>query len=381
MSTNASTPPLADRKMSEDDWNELLGSLQRGACVLILGPGAIVGPDGTVLHDTLCQLLAKELGQEVPDSSEKLFHLATQITQKRGWRKLLSDLTRKAYHGQSVHPAYGKLAQIPFHLLMSVSPDQLIPQAFEAQGIPHQFGYYNYKRNPELDGPPSKELPLIYNLFGVLEDEDSMVLTHESLFDFLFSILSTKRLPLELKDSLQQSLNLVFLGFDFGSWYLKILLRLFESHNKEVSYAHAWRSDLLRPDLRTLYQSELFKLDFVNTNITEFIEALHQRCESDGLLREVGEGGGAKTLFEQVSDLLKKGEVEGAIDFLDNLTTDLMTKSGNNDLFTEVVLLSRRHNGLISQQNKGTISTDNAKLELNQIVDALLGVAQSIDES
>jgi len=377
MAKPAEQPQLMDRSMSEDDWNELLGSIQREACIVILGPGAMVGPDESVLHDNLYELLAKELDVSIPDSSEKLLHLATQVTQKRGWRKLLSDLSKKAYHEPDLHPAYEKLARIPLHLMISVSPDKLLHQAFDKQGIPHQFAYYNYKKTPELASPPSQNLPLIYNLFGVVDDDDSMVLTHESLFDFLFSILSTKRLPMELKDSIQQSLNLVFLGFDFESWYLKILLRLFESHTKEVSYAHAWRGDLLAQDLRSFFQSELFKLDFVNTNVVQFIEELYQRCESNQLIREIGEGGGALTTYGQVAAMLKKGETEAAIDFLD---AHLM-ETGNNDLFTEVVLLSRRYNGLISSQNKGTITEENAKVELNQIVDALLSLAEETQEA
>lgn len=363
-----------NRSMSEEDWNEILASIEREACILILGPGAIIGKEEDNLHDKLCRLLEEYLELSVEENPEKLFFLGNQITQKRGWRKTLSDLTQKAYSQETPHEVYAKLSCIPLPLIMSTSPDMVLHMAFDQQGIPHQFSHYNYKKNPELETAPTNENPLIYNLFGRLDDEDSLVLTHDSLFDFIFSILSTKPLPLPLKEKIVDAYNLVFLGFDFESWYMKILLRLFKSHKKEISYAHAWRAESLKIDTREFYASN-FKLDFVDANVIDFVNELHSRCEKDGILREPAEDGGALTPYQQVSNMLKKSEVEEAIDFLDNYSQEIE----DNDLFTEVVLLSRRYNGLISKQNKGTIAKDESDLEMNKIVDALLGIAEDLD--
>ncbi|MEM7371141.1 MAG: SIR2 family protein [Bacteroidota bacterium] len=363
-----------NRSMSEEDWNEILASLEREACILVLGPGAIIGKEGENLHDKLCSLLEEYLEVNVEENPEKLFSLGNQITQKRGWRKTLSDLTRTAYSQDNPHEVYSKLSCIPLPLIISTSPDMLIHTAFDQQGIGHQFAHYNYKKNPELETAPTKEMPLIYNLFGRLDDEDSLVLTHDSLFDFIFSILSSKPLPLPLKEKIVDAYNLIFLGFDFESWYMKILLRLFKSHKKEISYAHAWRVDNLKLDTREFFASN-FKLDFVDANVIDFVNELHERCQKDGILREPEADAGQLTPFQQVSNLLKKSEVEEAIDFLDNYSQEIE----DNDLFTEVVLLSRRYNGLISNQNKGTIAKDDFDLELNKIVNALLGIAENLE--
>lgn len=365
-----------NRSMSEEDWNEILASLEREACILVLGPGAIIGKDGENLHDKLCSLFAANLEMDYKASPESLFLLGNHITQKRGWRKLLSDMTQEAYTQEEPHEVYGKLACIPLPLIISTSPDMIIHTAFEQHGFSHQFSHYNYKQNPELNGAPTKDYPLIYNLFGKLDDEDSLVLTHDSLFDFIFSILSTKRLPLPLKEKIIEAYNLVFLGFDFESWYLKILLRLFESHKKEISYAHPWRGDFLQLDTRAFFASN-FKLDFVDTNVVNFVDELHERCKKEGILREPVDGAGEQSPFQLVSSMLKKGEVEEAIDFLDNYSQEIE----DNDLFTEVVLLSRRYNGVISKQNKGTISEADSQLEMNQITEALLAIADNLDES
>ena len=53
---------------------------------------------------------------------------------------------------------------------------------------------------------------------------------------------------------------------------------------------------------------------------------------------------------------------------------------GDNDIFTQVVLMSRRYNGLVSNQTKGIISREDAELELNQIVNGLIGIAETISE-
>ncbi|MDP5171849.1 MAG: SIR2 family protein [Bacteroidia bacterium] len=365
------------RTMTEDDWNEIIASIEREECIIVLGPGAILDEKGNSLHDKLTTLLSKEVETEVPREQEKLFYLGDAITQKRGWRKLLSDHVKEAFQEEAPHPMFGQMARIPFHFYMSLSPDHLLKAAFESQALPCQFAYYNYKENPEFAGVPSSENPMILNLFGSMDDDDSMVLTHDNLFDFLFAILSTKRLPLQVKEKMISAYNFVLLGFDFESWYIKILLRLFESHRKEVSYAHPWNQARLTPDTRLFFQQK-FKVDFVEDDVSEFITQLYIRCEKENLLREGGSSAGAapQSLYDRVVAYIKQSKVDEAIDMLDKQAMD----KGDNDLFTQVVMMSRRYNGLVSSQTKGTVKHDDAEIELNQIVNGLLGIAESLKE-
>lgn len=370
---------LRSRTMSDDDWNEIIASIEREECILVLGPGAIQGPDNESLHEKLASLLSKEVQTPVPQEQEKLFYLSDALTQKRGWRKALTDNVREAFSPASLNPMYGKLAEIPFHFYVSLSPDHLLRTAFEQQGIAHQFAYYNYKENPEFAGVPAQNNPMILNLFGSMDDEDSMVMTHDSLFDFLFAILSTKRLPLPIKEKIMSAYNFVLLGFDFESWYLKILLRLFESHRKEISYANPWYPDRLTADTRLFFEQK-FKVDFVDEQVSEFITELHKRCQKENILRAAGAGAAGaapQSLYDKVVAYIKQSKLDEAIDMLDKNAMD----KGDNDLFTQVVLMSRRYNSLVSNQTKGIIKQEDANLELNQIVNGLMSIAESFQEA
>ncbi len=59
-----------------------------------------------------------------------------------------------------------KIAEIPFHLIISVSPDLRMHKAFEDNKIDYFFDFYNKEEAPQPIDKPTKNKPLIYNLFG-----------------------------------------------------------------------------------------------------------------------------------------------------------------------------------------------------------------------
>ena len=84
----------------------------------------------------------------------------------------------------------------------------------------------------------TEESPLIFQLYGSLEEPASLVLTENNLLDFLAALIA-KDPPLphnvlsELRD---RAKGLLFLGFGFKHWYLRILLHVLQGgHRKESS--------------------------------------------------------------------------------------------------------------------------------------------------
>lgn len=363
------------RTMTEDDWNEILASIEREECILVLGPGAIQNAKQEALSDLLAERLSQEIDTAVPAEQEKLFFLTDRLMERKGWRKLLGDHVEASFQPEEPHPMYAKMARIPFHFFVSLSPDHLLRDAFEKQGLPHQFAVYNYKENLDFAGVPEREYPVLLNLFGSIENADSMVMTYDSLFDFLFAILSTRRLPQPIKEKIISAYNFVLLGFDFESWYLKILLRLFESHRKEISYANPWRKDRLTPDTRLFFEQK-FKVDFVEEDVSQFIDALYDRCDKEGLLRQAAKGAGSVSFYDKVVAYIKQSKLDDAIDLLDKQAMEMQ----DNNLFTEVVMMSRRYNGLVSNQTKGIVDDKDANLELNRIVEGLFGIAERMKD-
>lgn len=360
--------------MQDGDWNEIIGSIEREECILVLGPGAIVDKNGKCLQDHLCDLIAEKLGEKVPESPDRLFQLADHLSNERGWRKLLSDMTAEAYQVDEYHPMYPQLAQIPFHLIISTSPDRMLSNTYSEFGLPYNLEYFNYKERQELQNEGSAAEPLIYNLFGETGDDDSLVLTFDSLFDFIFSILSPKGFPLKLKEKVLAASNFLYLGFDFESWPLKILMRLFESHKKEISYAYAWKENTLRPTTKTFFENN-FKIDFVNDEVPAFIDELYKRCQAEDLIKDPAESEAPVSDFKKVAELLKKGEIVESIDFLETHADE----NDDTDMLRSVISFSRRFNTLERDKQKGILDKDDADLEMNRIVDGLLGLAETLN--
>jgi hypothetical protein len=138
--------------------------------------------------------------------------------------------------GRIQQEIYEKLARIKFHLIISISPDHLLASAMEKLDIPHDFAFYNKTVNPGKLSQPSSNNPLIYNLFGSIEEQQSLLLTHEDLYDFLFAILGDHKLPDELQTALGKAANFLFIGFQFDKWYMQLLMRLLNLHDERFAF-------------------------------------------------------------------------------------------------------------------------------------------------
>jgi len=264
-----------------------------------------------------------------------------------------------------------KIAQIPFHLVFSITPDKLLEQACLENGIPHQFEFYNKKKNPEsLKRPPSRHEVLIYNVFGAVNDIESLILTHEDLFEYLFAILGEKRIPRELRDALQEAKIFVFLGFDFRKWYLSLLFRLL-NQNKEATPFTSEKIDFV-PERVKSFLINNFEMEFLEGNVGKIINDLHQECAKRNILREVKQARD-NPIVVQLTQYIRNGDTELA---LDELTDHLDGKE--EDLYNEAIALGGRYNQLKRRVQKATISPENERLEMAQITEAILALLREV---
>lgn len=357
--------------LSSTDWRDIVFRLKKGDSVLVLGPGAITDENGYTLYDNLCSALEEELNIKGSHSHYRLFKLSERLKKQRAGESILMETVEKVYKSPYICKTTEKLAQIPFPLIISTTGDHVLKRAFEEQAIPHNSAFYNFNSTPGEVDPPHVDKPLIYQLFGSIEEEDSLLLTHDNLYDFLFAILGSKQLPIEIRDELRNARNFIFLGFDFEEWYLQIIMRLFEIHNEKNSYAYAWHE--LNEETISFYSNK-FKLDFINGHIHAFVDELHKRCSSEGLLREKQQ---APSITDKIRNKLKRNEISEAIDTLD----EHLSEQDDDELLNQVFMLSGRYNRLLSKQRKGTITEDSANVEAQQIIAALFDLVAEMEES
>jgi hypothetical protein len=225
-------------RQNERELRGLVERINRGDCVLVLGPHVAVRPDDPE-RQPLDTLLARELiesigvtGAEGAASSANLHRAADLYYQTVQDRVELDVAVQDFYEreGSATTDFHRDLAKLPFRLCICASPDSLTLNAFAAtEGKTPQKGYYAFRpiNAPRLSRPTA-ERPIIYHLFGHHEEAKSLVLTEGDLIEFLVAIVrGAPAVPDQVRSMLADpAASFLFIGFGFHNWYLRVLLQV-----------------------------------------------------------------------------------------------------------------------------------------------------------
>lgn len=134
------------------------------------------------------------------------------------------------------------LAELKLPIYITTNPSNLLSDALTAAGREPRVEYCRWKSDlaqlPMIydDDPgyrPTVEKPLVFHLFGRLQESNSLVLTEDDYFDYLIGITKAnkedpvgkrKGMPGPVKTALVHS-SLLFLGFHLEDWNFRILFR------------------------------------------------------------------------------------------------------------------------------------------------------------
>lgn len=287
---------------------QLAQALKNGEAVLILGPDieTVTMPDGStcLLQVLLSQHLKAAIKQRVPDlqlmDSDNVSYIAQHFEDVHGKQAatLLGESVQAFYaqYRYAVLPIYQQIANAGFRYIINTNPNKLIVSAFEEQGYllaDNNFAYYHYQ-NPthnqqvlvENDNI-SEETPLIYNLFGsASNDTTSLVLTETQQLLFVETILQTDKdtippnIAIQFMSRRNSPINkrLVFLGFDFGDWRLRIILHVINRYQTQGALKSYAPQDLNSLDkLNRFFYQRNFNFDFIPSNAKDFLTELAQQ--------------------------------------------------------------------------------------------------------
>lgn len=340
---------------------EIAENIAEARCVLLLGPNVGTNSAGEPVQTALLTHLRRE-GVEIAEDVDGLYN-CDEATRRRLYTPI------KKYYRDNCKPndLHRQLARIPAHLIVSLTPDLMLRSAFSELGIDHEFGYYAKQGNPAPVGRPTKERPLLYNLFGSIEDDASLILTHVDLIQFVFSIIRDFKLPDELNLVISHASYFVFLGFDFQKWYLQLLLNLFRLNRERLSQA-AQPENLTSAEYRSFYCRN-YGLEFIDSGVGQYIDRLYKYCETAGQLRDVKEAA-PLSLRGGLLDLLKHGNIDGAIEQL----LDHLERAPDQGLLNEVINLSGHYNRLLQTKKKGQITQENMEVEYARITERLTSI-------
>jgi hypothetical protein len=294
--------------LKERHWNNLIGSLRHGECVLMLGadlpvriasadPSAAPREDSTIPDELLRHLSAElqEDGRSVCGSTLSAVAQCYEDTDSFGpssLRVTAERLIRSRQFSPSV--VHEKLAALPFSLIVTTAHDDLLTQAMRQAGkspLTQQYHMRGDKRdNPEFAIPGTPDSPVIYHLFGNTAQPLSMILSENDVIDFLIHVVSERPpLPNSLSSALKRiGQSFLFLGFGIRRWdlrvLLKVLLRALELNRTGPAIAAEPLGALLPADRdeTILFYQRGTRVEVEDDDIPSFLTKLATRLEGEG---------------------------------------------------------------------------------------------------
>jgi hypothetical protein len=267
--------------MSEINWPRLIRAIRNEGTVLFVGPNVERDENGKPVFQQFCRKMVEEYKGEVNYDEKDGFLFFMEPEAKNDVNYSLKEYFEKNNFGIEI---YSLIAAIPFHLIISLSPDDSIHQLFNENGVDHHFVSFE-STNSEVE-KPTKEKPLIYNIFGLASD-NRYILSQEDYYNHIMTIAGDKGLPLKLRMALNSASNYIFIGFDFDKWYVRLLLMILNFHiDKEGKTRHAIQSEKTESLYMQLSEKQ-FNITFIENNEFDFIKSFHAKMQEEGLLREL----------------------------------------------------------------------------------------------
>lgn len=287
--------PNMDHWQQDFEWKKTLDEIHKEQCVLIVGPDLIHYDNDRSLFQQFCEALKNhpDLSKDINWSAPYIFE-NEELLQigENGSLGLIQNFMEDFYKSRDEFEApFQKIAQLPFHLIISLLPDQRLAEVFHRENRKPQFGYYPLQQHWEKVTKPTQKNPLIYNMLGLVKDrKGDTITTFDNLFDFLKRILSGKALPPQLEVTLSHSVSFLFLGVHFDKWYIQLLLKVFMSYQKTAQGKRPVNYSLLRSDQlndATGFIARRLTISPISVEPLDFLDELHRRCAEAGMLKIV----------------------------------------------------------------------------------------------
>ena len=349
------------------DWDFILETIKNEKCILFIGPEIFKNDQGHSLEDQVADYIKVGTNSDIQSFYPKdgLFLFTSGTKKTKSYYKLKSFFNQDFQQASNI---YNKLAQIPFHFIISITPDNLCYNTFQKEGMKINQDFY-WKKQPSNTNlkTPNRKNPLIYNMFGSIEQQESMVLTHDDLFDYFESIFKENSMPEKLKLNIKNADNFIFLGLDFEKWYMQLLLRILYLHNDQYEFMRYAANQHIDEKIKT-FCFQQFKIEFIPSKINGFVDSLYEKCVSRDLIRTKGEQ--QESPIEQFTNWLSADKVDEALQGFKAFLEDLGEKG--MELLEDLTLLISKHRRLQRKVNEDIIRVDDATIEDNKIRRSLL---------
>ena len=277
--------------LNERDWYRVLEAINRGKCILLAGSDIVFednGPDAISLPRRLARKLADSLPSGTLVMTDDLAHVAQLRYNEDGDRSDLEFEVKDFFSplaGQT-SDFHRDLAALPFTLCLTTTPDNFMAQAFrEAGKVPIEEFYHFRKHRQAVLSETKPPHPIVYGLYGHLQEPESMVLTETDLLEFLVNVVrDAPPLPPFIAGQLADpQTSFLFLGFGFQRWYMRVLLHVLQTFgHRNKSLAVEASTFFAHPDSKrtALFFEKAHKIEFRQHSWKQFGAELRRRHEA-----------------------------------------------------------------------------------------------------
>lgn len=353
---------------STSEWDFIINTLIDGKCILLIGPNVARLDSGQEFLAGMYEALDIANNPHIASFYEKEdFFLFNNPQAKTRVYYQIKDFYKKQAHQKSI---YEKMARLPVKMWINVAPDRFINDALDQLEIPYVFEYFDKsKARPEIS-EPSLAKPAVYNLTGILEEEESLILTHSDLYHFLEAVLARQQIPGKLMNACLSAHSIIFLGFNFDKWYVQLMLRLLRMHDEAGRHVRYATDQKFNADTLSICKDQ-FQIEFISENLDGFVEELYQRCEQEGALRKPGEK--KETPAKQIRQLIAEDNMEKAIE-----SAREYFEENDEDLLIETIGITSRFNRLRKRIRQGIIHEQDADVEMAKVRHAILDLTNEM---
>lgn len=283
--------------LDEDRWYSLASAVADGTCVLMLGPHAVTGSLGgerLPAHVALATFIKDQIPAETRDRIGPAFSRLDPKKPASVAQVLLREIDPpvlrrwvERFHAEFVvdEAPLVDLAGLPFEFVIDTSPIRTASDVFQRIKPGTVTAYYDRTgRQPAMLPDPTRDQPVVYQLYGSLEQPRSMILSDSDRLDFIVKVARGQpALPLNLSSALQDSdRSFLFLGFDLADWHYRLLLHLLSDNTRRNYTSFAAELDAAPLDAETadFYRTN-HRVHFFDGRLSEFCSQLRDRCQVD----------------------------------------------------------------------------------------------------
>lgn len=164
-------------------------------------------------------------------------------------------------------------------------------EALKKKGKKYIYTWYNFRGTKrDIEEMGTKEKPLIYYLYGSVDEPESLVLSEDDLLDFLIAIISKNPpLPANISSEFRNKTKcFLFIGFGFNNWYLRILLLHVlqdKSYRDNRSFALEQIGPVDDPNFQyaIIFFKDHYKIHYYNMELKKFVRELNKRYHKSTL--------------------------------------------------------------------------------------------------